>query len=322
MSLTNSSYVYTGPWINHSRNFVVGATITLKTRDAAFLLALLTLVVTIAGSSFWKIVSYISHQARSNPNIPHDAIFLQQQAILKNSSSALSAAWAFTRVSFSWRKHERTKWRGSHTFIFVVVALLIAAAFGVASIFSSRVTASGGAEFLLKSPNCGFWNTTLADPAVASVKQLNDTYSAAAYSKTCYEADSSSNVQCSTFIKSHIPWSAASTDVCPFANQTCSGRAKSYEMDSGPMDSHGILGINAKPSERITIRKVATCANIADSPFYTVINQTYGSAEGAGTDRVIQLFMGPLKYQGENITNYTFQYNVHLAGLGVGYGLE
>jgi hypothetical protein len=149
--MSSSAYVFEGPWINHSHNIFIGATITLKDRDAAFLLALLALVVAAAGRSFWTIFSYIAHQSRCTDS-PQDAQFYQQQAILKNSASSLGAAWKFARISFSWRKHERS--RGSSTIIFIPIALFLAIAFGVASIFSSQVTKDAGLEVLINSPNC------------------------------------------------------------------------------------------------------------------------------------------------------------------------
>jgi NhaP-type Na+/H+ or K+/H+ antiporter len=95
--MSSSAYVFEGLWIDHSHNIFLGATITLKDRDAAFLLALLALVVAAAGRSFWTIFSYIAHQSRCTDN-PQDAQFYQQQAILKNSASPLGAAWKFARL--------------------------------------------------------------------------------------------------------------------------------------------------------------------------------------------------------------------------------
>ncbi|TVY39346.1 hypothetical protein LSUB1_G002876, partial [Lachnellula subtilissima] len=304
-------------WENYSDNDSIGATITLKTRDAAFLLALLAIIVAVAGSSVWRIVRYFFHQARSNPNVQHDAIFIQQQAILRNATSALSAAWAFTRLSYSWRKHQQTS-RSSHTFLFLAVSIIIFTAFAVASIFSTRVTAAKGATFLLHSPNCGYWNSSLAGPTLEAVRILNVTYAASAYAKNCYDSDSSS-ASCSTFVKPRISWTSNNDAPCPFAAKACSGTARPYELDTGPMDSHSTLGINAKPSERVTLRKVATCAKINGTTYATSKNETTKT----GTDNFVQILMGPTRTSsGDVIHNYTYEYNEHTASIGVGYGLQ
>ena len=317
-SLIDGSYIHTGPWINYSDDSSIGNTITLKTREAAVLLALLAIVVAVAGSSVWRIVRYFSHQSRSNPNIQHDAIFIQQQAILRNASSALSAAWAFLRLSYGWRKHQRTR-RSSHTFLFLAVAIVIFTAFGVASIFSSRVTAAGGAVFLLHSPNCGFWNYTLAGETVEAVKMLNVTYSASAYAKTCYEVDSSNAASCGTFVRPQIPWTSNANAPCPFATKSCSSSASTYEMDTGPMDSHSTLGLNAKPSERVTVRKLATCAKVNGTTYGTTVNQTVRGE----TDEFVQVLMGVTRLSNGDVAyNYTYKYNTHTSSVGVGYGLQ
>ncbi|TVY89260.1 hypothetical protein LAWI1_G005934 [Lachnellula willkommii] len=311
------SYIHTGPWKNYSEIASIGATITLTTRDAAFLLALLAIIVTVAGSSIWRIVRYFSHQARSNPNLQHDAVFIQQQAILRNATSALSAAWAFARLSYSWRKHQRTS-RSSHTFLFLAVSIIIFTAFAVASIFSTRVTAARGVTFLLHSPNCGYWNSSFASSTLEAVRVLNVTYAGSAYAKNCYDNDSSS-ASCGTFVKPRISWTSNNDAPCPFAAKSCSSTARPYEIDTGPMDSHSTLGLNAKPSERVTLRKLATCAKVNGSTYASNKNETTRS----GTDNFVQVLMGPTRLSsGDVVTNYTYEYNEHTASVGVGYGLH
>jgi len=51
--MSNAS-IYTGPWINHSHGVLLGATLTLKLRDAGFLLAVLVVVVGATGRAFCR----------------------------------------------------------------------------------------------------------------------------------------------------------------------------------------------------------------------------------------------------------------------------
>ena len=227
MSSTNQ--IYTGLWINHSRSTLLGATLTLTDRDAAFLLALLAVVVATAGHSFWRILSYTTHQIRSSRG-PNDAIFYQQQAVLKNSGSALDAAWKFSRVSWAWRKHSKWwKFGRSHNLLFIVMGLLFAVVFAVAAIFSSQVTKSAGTEVLIQSPNCGFWefnSTTNKGVWGWDLKTLNTSINAANYANTCYGTGNSNSALCSTYTVPEVCASQVSPQFRGrvFQNSTCPER--------------------------------------------------------------------------------------------------
>ena len=315
--MSNAS-IYTGPWINYSHGVLLGATLTLKLRDAGFLLALLVIVVGLAGRAFWSSASFIIHQLRCS-DVPHDALFYQQQAILKNSEGSLAAAWKFARVSYSWRKHERSRWWQfwkSRTLGFILISFLVATLFGISSIFTAQVTKSVGSEFLIHNPNCGFWQFPLTQNVEWQLKVLNDSTSAAAYARACYGNNETTSPQCTSYQTSQIPWTSNKNASCPFAAGTClMGSTAAYEMDTGPMDSHTVLGLNAHASNRVTLRKVATCAPIHTKPFAELVNFTYDTA--GDQDQYIQYNLGPII----NSTTYTYSYNVHTALTNVGYNL-
>lgn len=319
--MSSEAGIYTGPWINHSHNFWLGATITLNNRDSAFLIALLTLVVTTAGRSLWRIVSFVVHQLRAS-DYPHDAIFYQQQAILKNAESPLNAAWKLSRASFTWRKHERTRWWQlwrSRSLFLVLLAVTLAAAFAVASIFSSQVTKAAGTAVLITSPDCGAWYFNTTDSASQqkwSVKQLNESIMAANYANACYRT-SNTNCKTSTYAVPEIKWDSNQSTSCPFGDDVClMTQTAAYQMDTGPLDSHRILGIDAPPSDRISVRKVATCAPLGLSPYTKTENLTmYDGTK----DKYLHFFLGPLN---NSDTNWTVEYNTHASEVGLGYNLE
>ncbi|KAE8443412.1 hypothetical protein EG329_001893 [Mollisiaceae sp. DMI_Dod_QoI] len=316
--MSSNISVYTGLWINHSHNPILGATITLKTKDGGYLQALLVLLITTAGGFFWRIISYIIHQFCSKSG-PHDAIHYQQQAILKNEDTALGAAWNFALVSFAWRKHTRTKWWQlwrSRTAYFVALTLFVAAGFGFASIFSSQVTKAAGTKVLLNGANCGLWQFNNTITTGWLLKTLNDSMSAANYARQCYNTETSP-LQCNTYNVPQLPWAAKKNISCPFEPQTCLlGPNSAYQMDTGYLDSHDTLGIDAKPSERVALRKVVTCSPINTSPYAVFVNQ---SIEGGDmVDEYIQLGMG-LAYEGYN---WTYEYNTHAYYVNEGYDLQ
>lgn len=310
--------IYTGPWINHSHGIWLGATITLKTRDSAFLIAFLTIVVTIAGKSVWKIVSFITHQRRAT-NQPHDAIFYQQQAILKNSDSPLGAAWKLFRTSFAWRGHVRTRWWQfwrSRSLFLISLAIILATTFAIASIFSSQVTraAGTGTGVLINGVNCGDWSFESSQKGNSSgrVKKLTESVTAAHYADVCY---GSGDPSCNGYVKPEIIWNTDQNATCPFGNDACLlSSTAAYEMDTGPMDSHAVFGLNAPLTDRITLRKKATCAPLDLEPYMQVSNQTVG--DGASVDEYLEFLLGP-------ITEYdpysTTRYDTHARYVGLGY---
>jgi len=81
------------------------------------------------------------------------------------------------------------------------------------------------------------------------------------------------------------------------------------------MDSHTILGLNADEANRVTLRKVATCAPINTKPYAELVNFTYDAA--GDKDLYIQYNMGPIV----DSTTYTYSYNEHTALTNLGYNL-
>ena len=134
---------------------------------------------------------------------------------------------------------------------------------GVAGIFSSEVGKAAGNETLIRSPDCGYLNfnetgTSLALAALNSV-EVNDTLTATTYSRACY-GNSQNSLQCTQYPQPQLLWKVNQNATCPFSDDLCFyGDSSAYEMDTGLIDSHQALGINAPKSERVQYRKVTTC---------------------------------------------------------------
>lgn len=77
-------------------------------------------------------------------------------------------------------------------------------------------------------------------------------------------------------------------------------------MDSGLIDSHEELGINAAKSERVQYCKVTTYSPIHTKGYATNITDTDPNALAYG-DSLELYWYGEIA----RITNYTFQYNTH-----------
>ena len=94
--------IYLGFWINRSFGYVRGATITLNRQGGGLLIAFLALFVSASGRGLWKIARCFLHLNFSSQADP-DGLYLQRQAILRNSSLAFDAALVLVQTCFAWR---------------------------------------------------------------------------------------------------------------------------------------------------------------------------------------------------------------------------
>jgi hypothetical protein len=160
----------------------------------------------------------------------------------------------------------------------VVLSALNIAVFLIAGIFSSRVTGTDS-EALLKG-FCGWLdNTTNKDfpqwtrkdwttGDALFVSAYNGYRENLAYAHSCYAGDlvNGSSSVCNTMTVPRIESQINRAAPCPFAKELCLGSA--MIIDSGPIDSHKHLGINAAPKDRIQVRKMISCVPIpVDSSF-------------------------------------------------------
>jgi hypothetical protein len=300
-----SSNIFNGPWMNYAEETAAGSTITLSSRNANLLVAFLAFFVTITGSFAWGIVRFIVHQTRAR-QIPHLALHHQQQAVLRNSSSAISTAYKLVRVAFAWRK---SKVRAvARSVLLVLLAICVFAVFAVASIFSSEVTKASSSDFLIKSPHCGVYSygdiyTNKTLEAAQAQKSNLDTISADTYVRKCYGQNLDTNL-CSQYAAQDIASSENVNATCPFGNNICFyNNASAYQVDSGFIDSNQKFGLNVPKNQRVFIRFVTTCAPIKTSGYRKFINNTESEHfPGFIGDTFEFLFYGP--YDGNNFTHY------------------
>ena len=297
---------------DHGR--VLGATITTSRRDGGFLTAFLALFVAIAGGQAWTIFSFLAHQyfARSAAS---DGLHHQRQAILRNSGTPGGAAWEFFLLTAHWGG--RAKRALLRSFTWSIFALLFLTAFGVAGIFSSQVTKAAGTDTIALGTKCGFWLAgNYFNPAQGSqydLKVLNDTIQAATYAQNCYQVGRKP-LQCSKYVQQEIPFTANTNASCPFDSKMCRATVPPYSVDTGPIDTHTTFGINAAPANRVTYRKVSTCAVLNGTGFAKVENITQGDE----IEHIIRVSLGPII----DVSNFTYQYNIHTASDNVGYQLR
>ena len=293
-----------GIWQDRSLSPIYGSTLTLNTRDANFLVSALTVAVTISASCFWIIISFVLHQCLiRHKSTQTDVFALQQQVILRNSSSPLRLVWDTIQMQLAWTRGVSGKpknvWRRSMTI--AVPALIVWIAFTFASLFVSQVASKSSGprlQALLQPKNCGLYFGSLT-----SIEDLRRTISARAYSNIWY-SNSSQNLGLSYYPVSTISYTKEENDICPFKNTVCRNSTAympSLTLKTPFLDSHEILGINAPPKDRLQLQKLVTCSVLRlSSDEFVKWNETY-----------IQFYLGPLTNQPPE--DPTFKYNTVLA---------
>ncbi|KAE9375047.1 hypothetical protein N431DRAFT_455753 [Stipitochalara longipes BDJ] len=305
----------TGFWVDHSHNPVLGARLTLTVEDGGYLITGLTQLVALAGGAAWVIAAFAMHQYRTKPG-PKDALFLQKQVILRNNTSAPADIWQFLTMGYAWKRHmPKSRQR---TCLILLIPLFIWCGFIAAGVFVTKLTTPGYEvnNVLLKSGTCGFvdFDFSTQNGLLAGFNKIaNDTSQARAYAQRCCSASTSTSGCSSLPIKS-INYTTNTAASCPWNGDRCVlGSFGAFEMDSGWIDSHIDLGINAKPSDRVQVGMVNTCSVIHYGDLIKIIpdNTTTGLSD------FYQFYLGPL----QAVSNYTYQYSTHTVNDLVAYTL-
>ncbi|KAH6687315.1 hypothetical protein F5X68DRAFT_268761 [Plectosphaerella plurivora] len=243
--------IYTGQWTDWSRGRVLGATLTLSSRDGAILVAFLAFFVTIVGTRTWIIVSFVAHQIMAKDS-PHDGLHYQRQHILRNESAA-GATWLFLQQSWYWRKTIPKVWQ--RTLPWALGAALFVGLFAAASILSGFIT-DGASEYrLLMSDDCGLQEPR--DIEALQVLKAFENQQAATYTRQCYDNDAPSG-SCNDLPIRTLEWTNG-TRTCPFDPTICLPDVRPFHMKTKELNSHHDFGINEPPENRVGYRRETLC---------------------------------------------------------------
>lgn len=295
------SYVHVGLWTDWSHGSVLGKRLTLTRSDANLLIAFTAFFIAFVATQFWRLFCLVHHRYSSS-SIPQNALYYQQQVILRNSASAEVGLLSFLRLSWSWRK------LGLRCLLPLLplcsLTILIIAAFTIAGGFSSQISSATGDTVLLDHQKCGF----ISPPANFSdsnpFKSLfaRKISNAANYAQQCYLNNSAGLLDCNRFVVDRIPWESETNASCPFSDTICRDAQYNIRLDTGHIDTNDILGLNAPPRERSSSRYVLHCSPLVTEGYKSVTNV---SDEGA----LVQYNYGWSSEGGRsNITarNYTY----------------
>ncbi|KAF2108812.1 hypothetical protein BDV96DRAFT_670390 [Lophiotrema nucula] len=300
-SRAQADTAYVGLWTDWSHGSISGAVLTLTQRDGGFLIAFVALFVTFTGTCFWAIVAFTSHQLMSR-EFPQDLIYHQRQALLRNTDGSASGVWRLLCMLWAWRRHKNASVL-KRTAVPILLSFCTMAAFAVAGIFSSKVATSKGGQVLVSSPNCGIFSTfnvtTRGDVgAYFSWLQQRMQWSAN-YALTCY-GNYTLAESCRTFVQPNLSNQLTRESACPFPgkDRICRSSFGAIRLDSGFIDSHSQLGINASPGSRFLYRSVKECAPI--------LNEGYTKSYGNASSAIMDFSYGPVRTP-IVATDWTFQ---------------
>lgn len=314
--------IYTGVWTNWSRGTILGPTLTTTKQYGNLLIAFTALFVTFVASRLWRICCLVLHRCYSTAT-GRSAIHHQRQVILRNSRAAESAFYEIISLLWTWRNSGIQHIAGLMPLIIFSACYL--AAFTAAGGFSSNISSSIGDEVLLNGQNCGILmiNNTVEGNSVTVEWLSVQSNSAANYVQQCYHTNqTNSTTACNKFVRSSLPTHAINTTAeCPFQHQICRKPQSTLRLDSGYIDSHDDLGLNAPKNERLAYRYVLHCAPLETDNYTSHVEENgrgwdkyhYGTLVIGSTDN--QTGSIDYIYKTEDLdSQYIVQSGVNLAG--------
>lgn len=211
----------------------------------------------------WHLIAFAIHQFRAN-GLPTDALFRQQQALLRTLPTPSSVIAEALKLWWAWRRKADRPFLRS--ILLVLIAILFVALTTTASIFSSLIVDSGTITVLAQSPNCGQVNITRE--VWKTYKQAVDR-SAPAYTQECYR-NGTLPPSCDVFTQPSIPLTVENVP-CPF-NETMCDTKDAVSVDSGLIDVSKSFGLNLAAKDGISFRKKIECTVLPVDGYYRVFD--------------------------------------------------
>lgn len=151
--------------------------------------------------------------------------------------------------------------------------------------------------------HCGYPNLTIDDSQLQRMmtvynKILSDMNAAWDYAQSCY-VNYTVPLGCMMHAQQLFGSNSARAP-CPFPGLCLSSDSPAFSIDSGLINSHVNLGINAKPSNRVNYHRLTTCAPLNTTGHMRLVNATEDSAFPTG----------------DLIQEFDFGYSTNIGGFG------
>ncbi|KAF2111917.1 hypothetical protein BDV96DRAFT_499062 [Lophiotrema nucula] len=275
MSEVDNQHVKRGFWINKEDGSTLGRTLTTDIQTGTFVIALLAILVTLATSHLWNLVTFATHQLRSKGGSA-DGLFRQQQALLRATPGPGSLVADWFKLYWQWRKKTRGTFRRSS--LLFILAMVFTAGTIVAGVFTSYAVDTTNLQVLVHNSLCG----PLDLSGVIGDADLITGYMAAAdariipFGEECWKNTTSGlPARCKAFIKPNVQL-PSNRVTCPFAEELCIEKEElpGLTVDSGLTDANDVFGWNLGSKDRIRFRRRTTCGILRTQQYQSVINFT------------------------------------------------
>lgn len=305
----SSNEIYTGLWTDQSKPPVLSATWTLSLSHANILNSFLTfLITTMLFGSLWEITVFILYLRRplpldANPSIEKNWV------ILRNSVNPGETSFSLLKSLFSHENSQRSR-RLALVLLFLAY-LMLALTAGSFIVPSLIISGSSDDVGLLKSEICGFKTLYLEDDGISrganAANELSETTESRRYASERYANSTTAFTPMSIFPVTALPFNVTQNEPCPFDEEMCLlGPMSAVSFDTGLLDSHIHLGINAPASDRIQYRWRSTCTILNITDKVTVLrNETRDEIFISADEPIFEVNLGNLTSVHKS---YTFFY--------------
>lgn len=257
MSEIESQFVHQGIWVDVSRGSLMGRTITTDARTGTFLVAVMAVLCSLATGHLWHLITFGIHQYRADGS-PKDALFRQQQAILRTFSTPSAVMTEHAKLYMTWRKaktHSPTK----RLILITFFAAVFSCATVLTGIFSSYVVDTTNILVNVNSPFCAPYFDTLTEGLISRFWPLMQSL-AAPLVEECYMGSDVSSAQCRIYSKPRVPFNVT-REGCPWHPSLCLPIDRpAVTMDSGLLDMNEAFGLDLAANDRVLYRKKTSCA--------------------------------------------------------------
>ncbi|KAI7782645.1 hypothetical protein LA080_013133 [Diaporthe eres] len=238
--------------------------------DSRYGLLLLSFTATFVGfmaSRFWRLTTLILHRIYSTTQ-PRDALHHQRQVVLRNSVSAASTLRISLQLAWCWRALANGYL--ARTLLIIMSAASAFCAFTVAGGFTSSISSGIGNDVLVDGSRCGvieYDSMLTIDTMSVIYPHISQSMSNAAnYAQQCYSPNATGTLDCTTFVKSHLPFISVLNASCPFSDNICRSNDSNLLLDSGLINSDD-LGLNMPNNQRMFYREMLHCAPLRTDGF-------------------------------------------------------
>ena len=283
MAELDDRFVKRGYWVDWSKGAIMGQTFTVSAETGTFVVAILTILVSIATAQLWNLVTFTLHQVRADGR-PAEPLVWQQQVLLRTMPTPTAFLADSLKLSWAWRR------KVPHAVLRGLPFALLAAVFALGSIAGGISTAyavdNSNIEVLVDSPLCGRLNATKVD--ASSTGDLFGAMGDAiqSYATNCYQGGDSLPAVCrNTFHRPNISFEAVPTE-CPWEAGMCGGDGSSaVAMDSGMVDVRTQFGVNVEEKDTVRFRRRTVCNVLPREGHVFKRDKEYLAARGNPAER-------------------------------------